>query len=112
MAPSDATFRLASRYSIRHGRRIVRAIFRCVIRAFGRWNRLRLLIKWRCHDALLSLSSSITSTRRGNPGNRYGQSRLPRQAGIVRSSLRPFLLLALLCDTSKPVYGVVIMYAN
>lgn len=58
---------LASRYSIRHGRRIVRAIFRCVIRAFGRWNRLRLLIKWRCHDALLSLSSSITSTEEAIP---------------------------------------------
>ena len=58
--------RLARRYSIRHGRRI-RAIFRCVIRAFGRWNRLRLLIKWRCHDALLSLSSSITSTEEASP---------------------------------------------
>lgn len=27
----------------------------------------RLLIKWRCHDALLSLSSSITSTEEASP---------------------------------------------
>jgi hypothetical protein len=26
-----------------------------------------LLIKWRCHDALLSLSSSITSTEEASP---------------------------------------------